>query len=136
MCADGSFIKDRQQGAQAWVLVTSVGTVLWRGSGPSVGHPEAMTAYRAELCGITSAFFLLLWVCNETATEYGDFVIYCDNETALNEVFKSQLSTNNTYAHLAADIDLITCTSDIILQLPPEVHLKKEWVKGHYKGGK
>jgi len=63
-------------------------------------------------------------------------VIYCENETALNEVFKNPLTTNNPYAYLAADIDLITCARDLLLQLPLEVHLKKEWVKGHYKGEK
>ncbi len=111
-------------------------TVLWRGAGPSVGHPEAMTAYRAELCGLTSAFFLLLWVCNESDIQHGNAVIYCDNETALNEVFKNPLTTNNPYAYLAADIDLITCARDLLLQLPFEVQLKKEWVKAHYKGEK
>jgi hypothetical protein len=35
---------------------------------------------------------------------------------------------------MAADIDLITCARDLLLQLPVEVDIAKEWVKGHYEG--
>jgi hypothetical protein len=134
MCADGSFIKDRQQGVQAWVLSTSDGTVLWRGAGPSIGHPKAMMAYRAELCGLTSAFFLLLWVCNESDLQHGSAVIYCDNETALNEVFKNPLTTNNPYAYLAADIDLITCARDLLLHCPLRSTSRKSGSKAITRG--
>lgn len=114
MWADSSFIKD-----------------------PSVGRPKVMMPYGAELCRLTSAFFLLLWVCNKTSIKDGNVVIYCDNETAINNVFKNPLSTNNPYEHLAVDINLITCAREIlVLQLPLDVQNKKEWVKGHYKGAK
>jgi hypothetical protein len=136
ICANGSFIKEREQGAQAWVLAGSNGTVLWRGAGPSVGNPEAMMAYMAELCSLTFAFFLLLWVCNESDIQHENAVITCDFETTLHEVFKNPLTNNIPYAYLAADIDLITCVRDLLLEFPLEVHLKKEWVKGHYKGEK
>lgn len=44
--------------------------------------------------------------------------------------------SNNPLQHLAADTDLITCARDILLQLPVDVHISKEWVKGHYTGKK
>jgi hypothetical protein len=33
---------------------------------------------------------------------------------------------------MAPDIDLILCARDLLLQLPVNVNIMKEWVKGHY----
>ncbi len=93
-----------------------------------------MSPYRAELCGLTSILFLIQWVCVAEKIEEGKVIIYCDNETALNEVFKTPRPTSNPYKQLAADIDLITCVRDLLLQLPLSLEVKKEWVKGHYTG--
>jgi hypothetical protein len=44
--------------------------------------------------------------------------------------------TNNPYRHLAPDIDLLTTACDLLLQLPADIEIKREWVKGHYSGPK
>jgi ribonuclease HI len=100
----------------------------------SIGHPTLIPAYRAELCGITSALFLLLWVCNGTDVEA--VMIYCNSKTALSEVFKPSSTSNNPYTYLTLNINLMTCTWDLLLQLLIEMHIQKEWVKGHYQGTK
>jgi hypothetical protein len=134
ICADGSYVKEIRQGSHAWVFADNQRHILWKGAGPSMGHTSVMTPYRAELSGLTSIPFLLLWVCNEHDVESGDVTIYCDNISALNQVFTKTRPSNNPLKQLAADIDLITCAKDILLQLPVDVHISKEWVKGHYTG--
>jgi hypothetical protein len=63
-------------------------------------------------------------------------MIYCDNEAALNETFAFRRPTNNPYRWLAASIDLIATSRDLLLQLPITVKICPKWVKGHYKGKK
>ncbi len=46
------------------------------------------------------------------------------------------MPSHNPYSKLATDIDLITIARDLLLQLPVEVIIKHQWVKGHFKGGK
>ena len=64
ICADGSYLKDSKQGSHAWVFANDQRQVLWKGAGPSVGHPTVMSPYRAELSGLTSVLFILLWICS------------------------------------------------------------------------
>ncbi len=87
ICADGSYVKDMKQGGHAWVFADNQRQILWKGSGPSMGHSAVMSPYSTELSGLTSILFLLLWVCNEHGVEGGDVIIYCDNISALNRVF-------------------------------------------------
>jgi hypothetical protein len=49
-------------------------------------------------------------------------------------VFAKLRRTNDPYKQLKADIDLIRCARDLLLQLSLHVEVKKEWVKGHYNG--
>ncbi len=50
------------------------------------------------------------------------------------QMFTPTLLTNNPYKLLKADIDLLACGRDLLLQLPLEVSLKHKWVKGHFTG--
>jgi hypothetical protein len=134
ICADGSYVKETKQGSHAWVFADNQRQILWKGAGPSMGHSAVMTQYRAELSGLTSILFLLLRICNEHDVEGGDVIVYCDNISALNQVFTKTHPSNNPLKQLATDIDLIACARDILLQLPVDVHISKEWVKGHYTG--
>ncbi len=95
MCADGFYVKDTKQGSHAWVFADNQRQISWKGAGPSMGHSAVMTPYRAELSGLTSILFLLLWVCNEHGVEGGDVTIYCDNISALNQVFTKACPSNN-----------------------------------------
>jgi hypothetical protein len=77
---------------------------------------------------------MLLWICTQEDIDYGSLTLYCDNEGALNQVFNKSRPLKNPNEFLSADIDLITCAKDLLLQLPLEAHVKREWVKGHYTG--
>jgi hypothetical protein len=93
-----------------------------------------MTSYGAELAGLTSVLFVLHWVTKQTQLEDRMVNICCSNDAALNEAFYTGLPSNNPYAQLAADINLITMAHDLLLQLPLAVQIKHQWVKGPYKG--
>jgi hypothetical protein len=134
VCADGAYMPDLQQGAHAWVFATTDQTILWKNVGPSPGFPISMTPYRAELCGLVSTLFTIHWVCRSANISHGHVTIYCDNESALRQMFTPTRPTNNPYKSLKADIDLLTCGRDLLLQLPIEVTLTHEWVKGHFTG--
>jgi ribonuclease HI len=134
ICTDGAYQQDSQQGAQALVFSTGTKNILWKGSGPSLGHPVAMTPYRAELSGLTSCLCILHWICMTEAVNSGKVTIYCDNETALREVFASPRHTNNPYKQLQADIDLLSYARQLVLHLSARITVKKEWVKGHFNG--
>jgi ribonuclease HI len=136
ICADGAFLKEHGQGSHAWVFSDGSHQELWKGAGPTFGHTDLMTPYRAELSGLTSVLFILQWVCSRNAIGDGKVMIYCDNEAALNETFAFRRPTNNPYQWLAADIDLIATSRDLLLQLPITVKICPKWVKGHYKGKK
>jgi hypothetical protein len=84
-----------------------------------------MNAYHAELCGLMSVLFLLLWVCTKIKIEEGTTTIYCDNTTALDEVFNTGKLGNNPYSYLQSDINLITDA-----QITPAVPLSGESEKG------
>jgi hypothetical protein len=58
----------------------------------------------------------------------GTATIYCDNQSALDQIFNCQQASRNPYAYLKADIDLITCARTIIRKLPLRVKLSHKWV--------
>jgi hypothetical protein len=76
ICADGSYFKDNKQGNQAWVFANDRRQILWKGAGPSVGYSTVMSPYRAELSGLTSVLFVLLWICNTEGIEIGHMPIF------------------------------------------------------------
>ena len=112
ICADGSYIKETLQGSHAWVFATSKQHIIWKGAGPSVGHSEVMSPYRAELSGLTSVLFLLLWICQNAGVETGSANVYCDNISALDKVFSKERPSNNPLRQLLADIDLCRLEQD------------------------
>jgi ribonuclease HI len=134
ICSDGAFRQDINQGAHTWVFSTGKKEILWKGSGPSMGHLEAMTPYRAELCGLMACLYMLHWVCTMETVNCGKATLYCNNETALKEVFTTPQWPNNPYNKLQSDTDLITCARDLLVQLSARITIMKEWVKGHYSG--
>jgi hypothetical protein len=84
ICADGAFLKEHGQGSHAWVFSDGSHQEIWKGAGPTFGHTDLMTPYRAELSGLTLVLFVLQWVCSQNAIGDGKVMIYCDNEAALN----------------------------------------------------
>lgn len=83
---------------------------------------------------MTSVLFVLHWITKQLPVVDGTVIIYCDNDAALNEIFHIGIPSNNPYDFVTADIDLITTARDLLLQLPVDVQIKHQWVKGHFKG--
>lgn len=133
VCTDGAYQQETKQGSHAWVFSSST-HILWQGSGPSPGHPNAMSPYRAELCGLTSCLYILHWVCTNESVNCGKVTIYCDNATALRELFTKPPKTNNPYRMLKPDIDLLAYARVLLQNITDRIDVKKEWVKGHYSG--
>lgn len=91
--------------------------ILWAGAGPSPGHPDAMTPYRTELCGLTSCLYVLQWVCKTESIHCGQVTLFIDNKMALAELFATPRKSNNPYKQLQADTDLLTCARSLLAQL-------------------
>ncbi len=134
VCADGSYVKELQQGCHDWVFSTPHHRILWKGASPAISHPMVMLPYHVEFSGLTSVPFTLLWICTTQGIDSSSVRIFCDNESALHRVFATIQVSNNPLGQLSLDIDLITCARDVLLQLPVDVKVAKEWVKGHYTG--
>mmetsp|Transcript_5492 Transcript_5492/g.8104 ORF Transcript_5492/g.8104 Transcript_5492/m.8104 type:complete len:785 (+) Transcript_5492:1386-3740(+) len=61
----------------------------------------------------------------------GRVKLYCDNQSALDNVFDST-PKRGIYPMLAVDYDLLVLSRDMLKALP--ITITGEWVKGHYKG--
>jgi hypothetical protein len=83
-CSDGSAANGLA--SSAWVFSDS-SNILWEGSGLVDGHPDQVTSYRAELCGILSVLVTLLTVCLNFSVTSGSVTTYCDNRGALHNAF-------------------------------------------------
>ena len=63
--------------------------------------------------------------------ESGSVKLYCDNKSALENVFDSE-PKRGIYPLLAVDYDLLILAKDLLKALPFRV--SGNWVKGHYSG--
>jgi len=109
ICPDGSYVKRRQCGSHSWIFSKASRRIIFRAAAPAISHPRVMSAYRAELSGITSVLFIIYKACMQAKLTTGTVIIYCDNQSALDQIFNCQQASRNPYAYLKADIDLITC---------------------------
>ncbi len=50
-CSDGSFDPELKQRSHGWIIATTDKITPAKGSGPTDGHPDCMSSYRAELGG-------------------------------------------------------------------------------------
>jgi len=131
VCSDGSFHPHRGIGSHAWVFATSTGQILLQGAVPVDCHPKDLSSYRPELGGITSLLFLLTVITKISAITSGQVTLYCDNQSALENVFTST-PKRGIYPLLAVDYDLLVLAKDMLQALP--IRVSWAWVKGHYKG--
>mmetsp|Transcript_24137 Transcript_24137/g.34594 ORF Transcript_24137/g.34594 Transcript_24137/m.34594 type:complete len:1267 (+) Transcript_24137:682-4482(+) len=131
VCSDGSFSPHSGTGSHAWVFATAEGQALLQGAGPIDCHPEHLSSYRPELGGITSLLFLLTVVVRLGAIANGQVKLYCDNKSALENVFE-EIPKRGIYPLLAVDYDLLVLAKDLLKNLP--IKVSWGWVKGHYSG--
>ena len=114
----------------AWIS-DPMGAVILQGAGPDDGGLSFMSSYRSELGGLTALLCILKHVLLHHPTNLGRCTIYCDNTSALNNVFTSYLDSG-IYPLLEADYDLLGVARQLLQGLP--IQIEHEWVKGHYTG--
>jgi hypothetical protein len=131
VCSDGSFSQHSGTGSHAWVFATATRQILLQGAGPIDCHPKQLSSYRPELGGITSLLFLLRVIVHIGSITAGSVMLYCDNKSALENVFDSE-PKRGIYPLLAVDYDLLVLAKDILQAIPIQVN--NSWVKGHYTG--
>jgi ribonuclease HI len=126
-CSDGAFDSTQGTGTFGWVLATQDKQIRFRCAGPVNGHQSFTSAYRAELSGLLAVLYIIGRVCDYLQVTDGSLYLYCDNKSAIKNVFKNDY--RSLTGCLATDYDII-CQAKIILhQLP--IKVKAEWVKGH-----
>lgn len=131
MCSDGSFHPHQGTGSHAWVFATATGQILLQGAGPIDCDPDQLSSYRPELGGIVSLLFLLTVIVRISTITDGQVKLYCDNQSALDNVFDST-PKRGIFPLLAVDYDLLVLAKDMLQSLP--ITISWGWVKGHYTG--
>jgi len=117
VCSDGSFHPHSGMGSHAWVFATSTGHILLQGAGPIDCHPKQLSSYRPELGGITSLLFLLAVIVRTGSVTTGQVKLYCDNQSALDNVFNST-PKRGIDPLLKVDYDLLVLAKDLVNTLP------------------
>ena len=129
-CSDGSYSEGKA--AQGWVVATSSGSVVLKGSGPTDGHPNLLSAFRAEISGLLALLYIIQKKCLFYQITDGSIDLFCDNKGAIAKVFHRQQQGITPY--LSTDHDLINSCHQLLLMIPLKIAGK--WVKGHYSGTK
>ena len=75
--------------------------------------------------------YLLTVIVDIGDIKAGRVKLFCDNQSALDNVFGSTPKCG-AYPMLAVDYDLLVLSRDLLRLLP--ITITGEWVKGHYKG--
>ena len=130
-CSDGSFSRSGGTGSHAWVFSTNVGKILFSGAGPIDCHPDLLSSYRPEVGGLVGVLYILYSVVCTFSIAKGAVTIYCDNKSALENVFDTNLK-RGIYPLLAVDYDLLQVARELRSKLP--IKVSSQWVKGHYTG--
>lgn len=124
VCTDGSYNPSTSKDAHGWVLATST-SIIWDGAGPSDGHPQLMTPYRAELSGLVAGLHILNSLCQINNLSAGLIHMYCDCEKAVKKI------TNNSYKgisdHLESDNNLLREARLLYKNLPVKISLQWVW---------
>jgi len=58
-CSNGACDASINTGSQGWVFGDNIEHILSQGSGPTDGHPLAMSSYRTELSGILVVLYII-----------------------------------------------------------------------------
>ena len=130
-CSDGSFSKGSGTGSHAWVFATNDETILFKGAGPIDCHPDLLSSYRPEVGGLLVLLFIIHSLVGTFELTEGAVVVYCDNKSALENVFNKDLK-RGIYPLLQPDYDLLQLARALHSTLP--VTVTGTWVKGHYRG--
>jgi hypothetical protein len=129
-CSDGSYVEDGGLCYHGWLFASEIRQSIVEGSGPGHGHPDLLSSYRAELCGLLAFLYLVQRVCSHHGVSSGTLHLYCDNKSALAKTVSS--GPRGIMPFFSADYDLIALIRLQTTLLP--ISVVGEWVKGHYTG--
>jgi ribonuclease HI len=129
ICTDGSYNPHESTGAHGWVIA-SHNTELWRGAGPSDGHAQLMTPYRAELGGIVVGLHIINTICKTNHIRSGTAVLYSDCEKAIKNT--TMKSYTGIAEHNMPDADLVQEAKRLLEETP--IRISIAWVEGHPTG--
>jgi len=129
-CSDGSYVEETGDSYHGWILASDKRKTIAEGSGPGHGHPDLLSSYRSELCGILAILYIVQRVCHSHRITSGTLHMYCDNKSALLKTVTT--GPRGISPFFSADYDLITL---IRLQTTLlSISVVGEWVKGHFTG--
>jgi hypothetical protein len=77
LAVDGSHCPSYGPGSHGWVLASG-DKVLWRGQGPTDGHPSILSRYRAELSGMLAGLHVLRCTCTYFDITTGEVGLFSD----------------------------------------------------------
>lgn len=124
--SDGSYNYVTKQGSQAFALANGE-KILWINDGPCIAHGMTMNLKRAELCGLTSALYLALWICSSPPIHYGSITFMCDSMGAIPTL--KRIYSGLPLKHPVNYMDLTVECQRIIKTLPVKVNF--QWLPGH-----
>jgi hypothetical protein len=104
-CSDGSYDDTPGTGTFGWVMATKDHHVRFRGAGPVDCHPNFNSSYWAKLSGLLAFLYIIQHKCTYYPVSTGSPIIYCDNKSAIRNIF--QKNQPGITPCLAADYDII-----------------------------
>lgn len=128
LATDGSHSPSLCIGSHGWVFTWQT-TPIWRGNGPTDGHPHLISPYRAELSGLVAGLHVLQSVCVHYNIEGGKVILYSDCYKAIKAL---KPNYQGIAKYLADESDLIVEATSLLSNIPLTIDLV--WVKSHFTG--
>jgi hypothetical protein len=129
-CSDSFYVEDTGSSYHGWIFASDISKTIAEGSGPGHGHPDLLSSYSLELCGLLAILYIVQRVCQYHRITSGTLRLYCDNKSALLKTVTT--GPRGISPFFSADNDLIALIRLQTTLLPNSV--VGEWVKGHYTG--
>jgi hypothetical protein len=124
-----SYNYNTNQGSHVMAITTGI-DLLWLNPGPCMRNGITMNPKGAELCSLTTALYLSLWICCTLNIHYGSIAFLCDSKLTIKLL--SNTAQNLPSANPTNNIDLIIECPEILQQLP--IRTMFQWLQGHSKG--
>ena len=123
--SDGSYRKEDNAGAAAWVLASTDDSFELVGSIPSPGEATIQNSFRSELVGIMGLLMHIESICTKHQITAGSIEIHCDGESAIKRLKSCSDKVSNKSHHF----DIINSILTLKQRLPIQVTFHH--VKGH-----
>lgn len=101
LATDGSHCPSYGPGSRGWVLASG-DKILWRGQGPTDGHPSILSPYRAELSGVLAGLHVLRCTCTYFDTTTAEVCLFSDCFKAI-KAFQKDYQGITKYSYITLD---------------------------------